>query len=553
MTKKSVLVTGATGYIGGRLVPALLESGYRVRAMGRSLEKMAQRPWGGHPRVELVRGDVLKESSLKEAAGGCGVAYYLVHSMIAKKGKYAQADRLGARNMVSVAEEVGIERIIYLGGLGETGSRKISRHLKSRHEVGQILARGKVPVTALRAAMILGSGSASFEILRYLVERLPVMITPRWVHMPTQPIAVRNVLGYLAGCLEREETTGETYDIGGPDVLTYADLFRLFAEVAGLRPRKVIPVPVLTPGLSARWIHLVSPVPASIAQPLAEGLSIPTVCTESRIRELIPQELMDCRSAVATALEGDHRVRSAATALEGDDRTQGVATALGGATAHERGGRSREGGATADCGEEGEPSEWARCGDADWAGGTTLDSGLGLTVRATARELWETVRRIGGENGWYGSNLLWRMRGAMDEAAGGSGLRRGRRHPTELLPGDVLDFWRVLEVVPDKRLLLLAEMKAPGEALLDIRLEEKGEGLTELSLVSRFLPRGLAGLLYWHALYPAHLMVFTALLKGIAGVAGKETVGIPRRFAPPKPDPCTSSTGNIGTKGVKIS
>jgi len=281
MRDEKVLVTGATGYVGGRLVPLLLERGWRVRAAVRSPEKLRGRPWAGHPNLEAAAADVLDRESLCRAADGCSAAFYLVHSMNDRSQDFAEQDRLAARNMLEAADRAGVGRILYLGGLGDDG-RGLSEHLRSRHEVARILASGGVPVTHLRAGMILGSGSASFEILRYLVERLPVMITPRWVETPCQPIAIRDVLRYLAGCLENRETAGETLDIGGPEVLTYRRLMEIFAEEAGLRRRLIVPVPVLTPRLSAYWIHLVTPVHASIAQPLARGLSIPVVCRDDR-------------------------------------------------------------------------------------------------------------------------------------------------------------------------------------------------------------------------------------------------------------------------------
>jgi uncharacterized protein YbjT (DUF2867 family) len=296
-------VTGATGYVGGRLIPALLDAGYRVRAMARNPAKMGCRPWAGHSRVELVQGDVLDLESLKQAAFGCRAAYYLVHSMIAQKEKFAEADRRAARNMAAAAAADGLKRIIYLGGLAETKGGTLSKHLESRIEGAGILQAGPVPTTDLRAPMILGSGSASFEILRYLVERLPIMTTPRWVHSLNQPIAIRNVITYLVGCLEHEETTGQTYDIGGPDILTYRDLLDIYAEEARLRKRLIIPVPVLTPTLSALWIHLISPVPKSIALPLTEGLTSDAVCTENRIQAIIPQRLLTCREAIRLALD----------------------------------------------------------------------------------------------------------------------------------------------------------------------------------------------------------------------------------------------------------
>src|SRR6056297_3137141 len=287
---KPILVTGATGYVSGRLIPLLLADGYKVKAMGRSIPKMKDRPWGQDQNVELVKGNIKDVESLKNAAKGCGTVYYLVHSMISQKGKYRDADKNGARNMVQAATEAGVNHIIYLGGLGDINHKNISKHLISRNEVGKILMEGPVPTTILRAAMILGSGSASFEILRYLAERLPVMITPKWVSMPTQPISITNVLGYLKGCLEHPETKNHTFDIGGPDVVAYRDLFRIFAIVARLPVPIIIPVPILTPKFSSLWIHLVTPVPAAIAQPLTEGLSLPTTCTENSITRIIPFE-----------------------------------------------------------------------------------------------------------------------------------------------------------------------------------------------------------------------------------------------------------------------
>jgi uncharacterized protein YbjT (DUF2867 family) len=505
MENAQVLVTGATGYIGGRLVPRLLERGVHVRAFGRSMDKLACRPWSRHPHVTLAQGDVLDAASLARAAKGCRAVLYLVHSMISRKSAYVEADRRAANNMVSAAAQGGVRRIIYLGGLGESNHQNISRHLKSRHEVARILQSGPVPTTVLRAAMILGSGSASFEILRYLVDRLPVMITPRWVHMPTQPIAIGNVLGYLEGCLDTDGVLGQTFDIGGPEVLTYADLIRIFSEEAGLPERKVIPVPLLSAGLSARWIHLITPVPASIAQPLTEGLSLPTICTENRIRDLIPQQLLTCREAIGIALK--------------------------------RLAQSRVDTCWSDAGKL-VPPEWANCGDAQWAGGTILECGYRAFLKASPMEAWAPVTRIGGKTGWYSADFLWRIRSILDRLAGGFGLRRGRRHPIELLAGDALDFWRVLEATPAKRLLLLAEMKMPGEALLDIQITPRGEDRTELQLLSRFLPRGLAGLGYWYILYPFHQWVFTQMLAGIAHAIGKPILGSPERFTPVIPDSC---------------
>jgi uncharacterized protein YbjT (DUF2867 family) len=496
---KPILVAGATGYVGGRLIPALLERGYRVRVMGRTLAKVACRPWAHHDLVELVQGDVLDIESLRKAAAGCRAAYYLIHSMIAQKEKFVEADRRAARHMVEAAAYAGLERIIYLGGLAEAKQGPVSKHLKSRMEVARILQSGPVPTTDLRTPMILGSGSASFEILRYLVERLPIMTTPRWVRSLNQPIAIRNVIAYLVGCLDHHQTIGQTYDIGGPDILTYRDLLDIYAEEAHLPKRLIIPVPVLTPTLSALWIHLISPVPKSIALPLTEGLTSDAVCTENRIRAIMPQQLLTCREAIRLALD---RIR-----------------------------QERVDTCWMDAGNLMEP-EWAHCGDADWAGGTIMSCGYRTKLLASADAVWQPVSRIGGRTGWYYGNYLWRLRGIIDRLTGGVGLRRGRRHHSEIGVGDALDFWRVLEVEAPRRLLLVAEMKTPGEALLEFKITPSGNGQVEIQMLSRFLPKGLFGILYWYGLYPFHEWIFFGMLKAIAKSINRPILHGPERFTP---------------------
>jgi len=476
----------------------LLDAGHRVRVVGRSVSRLKCRPWASRPNLEFAEADLLDFKALARAAKGCWAAYYLVHSMNPRHKDFSAADRQAAQNMALAAAEGGIERIIYLGGL--TGKEaKLSKHLQSRKEVGKILKAGPVPTTFLRAAMILGAGSASFEIMRYLVDRLPVMVTPRWADTPCQPITIRNVLFYLKGCLENDETTGETFDVGGPDVVSYRHLLEIYAEEANLPRRWIFAVPVLTARLSAYWIHLVTPVPAAIGRPLIEGLRNPAVCTEDRIRMLIPQDLLSCREAIRAALD-----KVAQEGVETCWSDAGMPT----------------------------PPEWVQCGDAPYAGGTVLECGYRVVLGARPEVVWAPIKRLGGRTGWYFGNRLWQLRGALDRIAGGIGLRRGRRHPSDLYPGDALDFWRVIEIEEPYRLKLLAEMKLPGEALLDFKVHALGSDRTELQQLSRFLPKGLFGLLYWYGLYPLHQWVFKGMLKAISKATGAAVHEGPDRFAP---------------------
>jgi len=317
-----------------------------------------------------------------------------------------------------------------------------------------------------------------------------------------QPIAIRNVLNYLVGCLEPPQVKGETFDIGGPEVVTYRQLFDIYAQEAHLPKRLIIPVPVLTPRLSAYWIHLITPVPASLAQPLAAGLSNPVICVDNRIRDLIPQELLDCRQTIRLALD---RLRQ-----------QTVETCW------------RDAGALI-------PPEWTHCGDTEFAGGTVLSCGYRMLLQAAPEEIWGPITSIGGETGWYFGDWLWRLRGWLDRVLVGPGLSRSRLHPTHLKVGDALDFWRVLAVEPPRRLLLLAEMKMPGEALMEFRLTPLNGGQTEVQQLSRFLPRGLGGILYWYSLFPFHQWVYRGMLRSLAKAAGKPVLSGPERFTPVLP------------------
>ncbi len=480
-----VFLTGATGYIGARLVPRLLDAGYAVRCLARSPGKLADRPWARDPRVAIHQGDLTDPQRVASVMRGCGAAFYLVHSMQSAGTDYASHDRQLAVTFAAAAGLAGLERVIYLGGLGETGAG-LSEHLSSRTEVADILSKGPVPATVLRAAMIIGSGSASFEILRYLVERLPVMVTPKWVSTESQPIAIRNVIQYLVDCLAVPATAGRTIDIGGPDVLSYREIMRVMAEERGLPRRVVIPVPVLTPKLSSLWIHLVTPVSAEIARPLAEGLRNRVVCRDDEAQRLMPQRLLGVREAIQLALQNVE-----------DGRVESVWSAAG-----------------------------PMPGDPDWSGGKVFVDRRETLVRAAADVVYQAVCRVGGTHGWYASNWLWQIRGGLDQLVGGPGLRRGRRDPEHVSYGEAIDFWRVTAVEPGRHLALRAEMKLPGEALLEFRVEPEDGATngpaTRLVQTARFKPKGLLGLAYWYAVTPLHSIVFDGMLRGIRRAAEQD-------------------------------
>jgi uncharacterized protein YbjT (DUF2867 family) len=473
-----LFVTGATGYIGGRLVPRLLDAGYEVVALARSSRKLQSRSWSRRVGLEIVEGDVGDEARLGKAMRGCRVAFYLVHSMEAAGGTYAEVDRRLAETFAGAAEQAGVSRIIYLGGLGETGS-DLSEHLESRREVERALASTSVPVTTLRAAMIIGSGSASFEILRYLVERLPVMITPKWVRTECQPVAVRDVLSALEEVLKMPETAGRAFDVGGADVMTYREIMQTMARALGLRRRLIIPVPVLTPRLSSAWIHLVTPLSHRIARPLAEGLRNRVVCRDDELERRIGHRFLSVREAIDAALDSvrHHRVQTA----------------------------------WSDAG--------VMPGDPDWAGGTTLVDRRSIEIDAPVEKVFSTVSRIGGAQGYYAADWLWWVRGILDRIVGGPGLRRGRRDPDHVVYGDAIDFWRVTDFEPEKRLQLRAEMKLPGIATLDFEVEPVEAHRSRLTQTARFKPKGLFGIVYWYGVLPLHGIVFARVLRGIRAAA----------------------------------
>lgn len=480
MPKKTLIaVTGATGYVGGRLAPRLLDRGYRLRCLVRDPRKLDDRPWRSNDAVEVVQSDLSEPEQLAEQLAGCRLAYYLVHSMEAAGDDYAQRDLQLAGHFAAAAKAAGVERIVYLGGLGESDSG-LSEHLESRREVEKVLGSTGVPVTVLRAAIIIGSGSASFEILRYLVNRLPIMITPRWVRTECQPIAIADVLHWLVECVDTPETAGRVLEIGGPDVVTYRQLMQTTAQELGLGRRWIVTVPVLTPRLSSAWISLVTPVTYRIARPLADGLRNRVVVTNDDTQRLMPHDALTVSQAIERAVT---RLR--------DDEV---------------------------------PTHWAVAGtmpgDPDWAGGKEFRDERQIRIAADPERVFRAVCRVGGGHGWYWGDVLWRLRGWMDQIVGGPGLRRGRRHTEDIEYGEALDFWRVVGIERPRSLHLHAEMKLPGTARLEFEIEPTDKASESLlRMTARYWPRGLLGLAYWYAVLPLHHFVFGGMLRGIRRAA----------------------------------
>ncbi|MFC8616966.1 SDR family oxidoreductase [Micromonospora purpureochromogenes] len=477
------LVTGATGYIGGRLAPRLLAEGYEVRCLARKAGRLRDVPWAA--RAEVVEGDLRRPETLPAAFEGVDVAYYLVHSL--GQADFEVADREAATHFAAAAARSGVRRIVYLGGPEPKQDGEIpSPHLRSRAEVARILLASGVPTVVLRAAVIIGSGSASFEMLRYLTERLPGMVTPRWVRNRIQPIAVRDVLRYLVAGATLPPEVDRAFDIAGPDVLTFEQMMQRYARVAGLRRRVILRVRPLTPSLSSYWVGLVTPVPNKIARPLVESLVHEAVAHEHDIARFIPDPpggLTGFDEAVALALA---KVRDA----EVETRWS---TASG-----------------PDAPAEPLPS------DPKWSGGTVYTDVRTRDVNAPTSALWRVIEGVGGEHGWYSFPLAWSVRGWLDRLIGGVGLRRGRRDPHRLQVGEALDFWRVEEIVPGELLRLRAEMRLPGRAWLEMRAEPTTDGRSRYVQRAVFLPRGLAGHAYWGSVAPFHTIVFGGMARNIA-------------------------------------
>ena len=519
-----VLVTGATGYVGGRLVPELLEAGHEVVCLARSPAKLASRPW--RDEVKVVEADVRDTDDVAAALAGCDAAYYLVHSMDGE-GDFAERDREMAASFRTACEQAEVPRVVYLGGLGPEDD-DLSEHLQSRQEVGEILADGPTTVVELRAAVVIGSGSASFEMLRHLVEVLPVMVTPRWVRNRCQPIAIRDVLGYLTDVLDVDDADLARYadednhvvlEIGGPDVLTYREMMDQFAETAGLRRRLIVPVNVLSPKLSSHWIGLVTPLPTGLAKPLVASLVNEVVADTSAVDDLLPRECLPFETAVQLALR---RVRDLAVPSSWADaellRPGLVARREGGP--RERA-RAALGDTESDAQAEPQPQ------DPEWAGGTLLSDERVAVSEAPVEDLFAQVCTIGGDQGWPAADMLWEVRGFVDTAIGGIGTRRGRRHPTALAVGDALDFWRVEVFEKDHLLRLRAEMRVPGEAWLEFETTALDDGRSVLEQRARFVPRGLWGRVYWLAMMPFHAVIFPVMARRLAEAAALPSHELP--------------------------
>ena len=484
---RKVLVTGASGYVGGRLVKSLIGEGLSVKVMVRDPRKISELNW--FDEVEVAQGNAMSESDLERALTGVHTAFYLLHS-INVGTNFNEVEEEMARKFAKAAERAGVKQIVYLGGIAN--DEKMSKHLSSRAKTGEVLASGKVPVLEMRAGIIIGSGSASFEMLRHLTHRLPIMTTPKWVSNLTHPIAIRDVLWYLSHAATLSEPVSGVFDIGGAEVLSYEEMMQKFAKISGLRRRIIIKVPVLTPNLSSLWIGFVTPVPTSLARPLVGSLINEVVADPKKsIDRYIPkppQGLIDVSGAIELALS---RISANEVETRWSDAT--VPTA-----------------------------PWQKAqGDPDWAGESTYyDRRIALTD-APIEKVWESIEEIGGDRGWYGADFLWYLRGLLDRFVGGVGLRRGRRDPKTLRVGESLDFWRVEAIErqgSDRKLRLYAEMILPGKAWLEFRIKEVRVGevtQTEITQEASFAPRGLGGQLYWLIVLPFHAFVFPTMLRNI--------------------------------------
>ncbi len=501
--KLRVVVVGASGYIGTNLVPELLERGHMVRATARKTEVLEARNW---PGVEIVAADVLDPQTLNIALKDMDVAYYLVHSLEAS-GDFSARERTGAENFSGAADAADIGRIVYLGGLIPEGAD--SKHLISRRTTGKCLRAGQVAVTEIRAGIIVGPGSYAFEVIRDLVNNLPIMVTPRWVKATSPPIALENLLEYLVRVAELDEAAGNIYDAAGPEMLTYEDLMLQYGEYVDKRPT-IIPVPVVTPNLSAYWLRLITSVPTSIGHALIEGLKFDITADDSALRALVPQRLLTYREAIAAVFEAERRNAVAARWTEGVLMYRDY------------------------------NPQYAYY--AKKAGANTI-------ANASINAVWDQVAAIGGDNRYYYGDFLWSVREFMDWAIGGPGRKRGRRHPTDLRVGDAIDSWRVIGVDPPKRLTLGFGMKAPGAGVFEFSLSPEGPRRTRITLTAYWHPAGVWGLMYWYAFSPSHFLVFNGMARAIAERAEAADRGTSREhadFVPPTNGESEHQPADIG-------
>jgi len=466
----SALVFGASGYIGTNLVPRLLAEGWQVRACARNRKVLEARAWRG---VQLAEADALQADSLPAVLAGIDIAYYLVHSMAAGRD-FGRLDLIAAENFARAAAHAGVRRIVYLGGL--VPSDADSEHLVSRARTGDRLRAGAVPVTEIRAGIIVGPGSAAYEVMRDLVYNLPMMVTPRWVQSKSSPIALANLLEYLVRVATLPAAEGRVLDAGGPEYISYAAMMRQFGEVVGKRT-VIIPVPVLTPTLSSYWLALITTVPANIARALIGGLKHDIPARDDELRALVPQKLLTFKESVIAALDAEKTHAVAARWTEG--------------ALMFRGGRH------------------------DYAFYAKRASGSAI-AHASPAAVWNVITRLGGSTGYFYANALWRVRAWMDWLVGGPGLSRGRRHPTELRIGDTIDYWTVLAIEPERRLTLNFGMRAPGNGVMEIEIEPLNERETRVTVTAYWHPAGVWGLLYWYAFVPAHLFIFKGMTREIA-------------------------------------
>ena len=480
MRKQRLLLTGATGYVGGRLLPRLLAHGHSVRCMTRRESGRSYFPQDD--AIEVAIGNALDEASLEAALADVETAFYFIHSM-GDNDDFEQTDRIAAENFARACTKQNVKRIIYLGGLGNPVD-VLSKHLRSRQEIGQILRQSSATVIEFQASIIIGSGSLSFEMIRALVERLPVMICPKWVRVLAQPIAIEDVLDYLLEAVDHPLNKSTTFEIGGPDQVSYGEIMRRYAKQRGL-VRFMIPVPLLTPYLSSLWLGLVTPLYSRVGRKLVDSLRNQTLVRSDEALRAFSVKPRNVDQAIARALVFEDQ--EFAETRWSDSFSSG-----------------------------GEQRTWGGV-----RFGSRLVDSRKRTIPVSAAQAFEPIRQIGGRTGWYYGNWLWRIRGFLDLLVGGVGVRRGRRHPRELRVGDTLDFWRVEEVVDNRLLRLSAEMKVPGRAWLEFEVtEEEGESTVRQTAI--FDPIGLFGIVYWYALFPVHEFVFHGMLKNICDSARTE-------------------------------